>query len=123
VNSTQEAISAQPRSIIEAVIAVFEFFDRVGMPPLCPDKIVVMYSVNKGKGCICIYPMSFDHVKAEIATSPGTLEQARTELLERLAEGATEGAIVWAQDSERNNFVLPVGRMVFSGINSRGGSA
>ena len=125
----EEITKNQPDSIVHAIKASFMFFDRFGMPPIDPESVFVVSATNRGGGCIVLETLHVDEMTA-VFEAPGSdakhvpeLAQARTELLEKRAEGATEGVILWVQDYENNYFIVPIGRVAAQEVNASGGDA
>jgi hypothetical protein len=115
--------------IVHAVKATLIFLDRMGFPPIDPENIFVLAATNRGNGCITIEALSVVEMTAALEGPGGDvhrvpeLTRARDELLEKRAEGASEGVILWAQDDENNYFIVPIGKLTVEGINASGGEA
>ena len=115
-------IKAQPPTIIEAVTAIFGYFEKIGPPKLDPKNVLVVVGLREAPGEIHVSCVPIEVIKTMLEKPGGdramlpVLAGSHEELLDYHRQGATEGAIIWALDKEENYFMWAFAFVPVSGI-------
>lgn len=114
-------LANQPAPIVRAANMTIALFDKLDMPALDPNAIVVMLAALVDERVV-LMPIAFEHVRGETSTDTrftAMLQQSHADLLEKYRDGVREGFILWVQGGE--DFCLVA--VVKVKINARGGEA